>query len=179
MRVHDVKNYLFEIYDSYPRHIGRLSAFKAISKAIQRLKDGEYEGVRLSEEQAICGLKNRAIMFSQSSAGNRKNFTPHPATWFNRSSYLDNPKEWEDDQLSKTQRRLVNNRSTILAGLGVSEDAGVIGGDYGEGAGCSGGDSFVVRDFQNDQSTDSGSGFPRLPENGEVLPKARGHMGKG
>jgi len=89
---------LDEIYQAYPRHIGKRDAIRAIEKAIQRLKAGEYKGRSLSRIQAIAGLKNRAIMFSQSAAGKKKDFTPHPATWFNRSSYLDDPKEWQDQK---------------------------------------------------------------------------------
>jgi hypothetical protein len=90
-----------EIYEAYPRHIGKRDAMRAIEKAIQRLIKGEYKGQALSESQAIAGLKNRTIQFAESSAGKRGNFTPYPATWFNRSSYLDDPQEWEHGETFK------------------------------------------------------------------------------
>jgi hypothetical protein len=39
-------------------------------------------------------LLRKTETFAHSEAGMRGDFTPHPATWFNRSSYLDDETEW-------------------------------------------------------------------------------------
>jgi hypothetical protein len=80
------------IYGAYPRKVGKAAAVRAIQKAIARLVEGEYGGKSLTVAEAIAGLRNRVIMFAQAPAGRKAKFTPHAATWFNRSSYLDDPK---------------------------------------------------------------------------------------
>ena len=111
-----------EIYNLYPKKTGKREALKAIIAAIKRVQDGEYKNERRTEAEAIAGIKGRTDLFARSEAGNRGKFTPHPATWFNRSSYLDDPKEWacEDTGVRKSEQRVNDNRSAILAGLGIS-----------------------------------------------------------
>lgn len=73
---------------------------------------------------------------------------------------------------SKAAERTQRNRSNILAGLGVGEDAG-FGSPVNGAGGDTGRDSFVVSDLQRHQSQDPGNGVPRLLEDGQILPKAR------
>lgn len=73
------------IYDAYPRKVGKRAALIAIEKALNRIEGpGQVEY-----------LLRVTFEFGRSPAGNAESFTPHPATWFNRSSYNDDPKEWE------------------------------------------------------------------------------------
>lgn len=78
------------IYATYPRHVGRDAAFKAIGKAAMRMKD--------KEPNALLYLLERTKLFSAAvslwSEEDRK-FIPHPATWYNQGRYDDNPREWE------------------------------------------------------------------------------------
>lgn len=74
-----------KIYQAYPRHVGKAVAIKAIFKALSTL---DYE-------DPVTALLNRVREFAGSPAGNKGEHTPHPATWFNRNSFLDDPKEWE------------------------------------------------------------------------------------
>ena len=69
----------------YPRKVGKGAALKAIEKALERI-----EGDRPAEWVA-----KRVKLYAESTAGQNGAFTPHPATWFNQSRYLDDPKEWE------------------------------------------------------------------------------------
>jgi hypothetical protein len=138
-----------EIYQLYPKKVGKREAFKAITAAIGRVERGEYKGGKLTETQAVAGIKNRTIMFAQSAAGRRGKMTPHPATWFNRSSYLDDPKEWscDDEGPSKTQARVSHNREAILAGLGFSPQPGPSEPDLQDGDDV-GGNSTLEGNFE-------------------------------
>ncbi len=108
-----------EIYAAYPRHVGKIDAMKAIEKAIHRLIKGEYEGHCMSRAQAIAGLKERALMFAGSPAGQKEKFTPYPATWFNRGRYLDDIEEWnhEEGNRSPAEQRATATHSAIIDGL--------------------------------------------------------------
>jgi hypothetical protein len=79
------------VYQLYPRKIGKKQALKAIEKAITDLMTAE----NYSLERAVACLKERTRSFAESPAGQRGSYTPHPATWFNRGSYRDDPKEWQ------------------------------------------------------------------------------------
>lgn len=75
---------LMQIYDAYPKHVGRAAALKAIEK--QTLSSIPPE--RLLE---------RTQAYAQAIAGwprEDRQFIPHPATWFNRGSFDDDPSTW-------------------------------------------------------------------------------------
>lgn len=122
------------IYQAYPRHVGKRNAVKAINKALQRIQSGEYKGQSLSLEMAVAGLRNRTIVFAQSHAGNKGSFTPHPATWFNRSSYLDDPKEWQENEQdhSKQAQRFSKNAVAVANAFSRQNAYSDLSG-YGEG----------------------------------------------
>lgn len=71
------------IYALYPRKQGKKDAIKAINGA---LKTCPKE--RLTERTQAFALAVQS--WSQSD----KQFIPHPATWFNRGSYDDDPAQW-------------------------------------------------------------------------------------
>jgi hypothetical protein len=78
-----------DIYQSYPRKIGKTAAIKAI-KAILKT-------------YPALSLLTHTKTFSESVKTwpeREKQFIPHPATWFNRGSYMDDPKEWQRDHPS-------------------------------------------------------------------------------
>jgi uncharacterized protein YdaU (DUF1376 family) len=79
-----------EIYLAYPRKVGKQGAVKAILRAIQHLK---ARGMTIREAEVY--LFRRVQSYARSPAGQDGEFTPHPATWFNRGSYDDHPQEWE------------------------------------------------------------------------------------
>jgi len=96
------------IYAEYPRKIGKSGALKAISKAFDRLVNG-HDGKKLDPEAANAFLRLSVQQFARSPAGRAGEFTPHPATWFNDSRYLDDPQEWDrraNGFKSKDQRTL-------------------------------------------------------------------------
>jgi hypothetical protein len=70
--------------------VGKQAALKAIAKVPSKWRDG--------------GFKMRAYLLERTQAyaaavakwpAADKQFIPHPATWFNRGSYDDDPKEWQ------------------------------------------------------------------------------------
>jgi len=83
-----------EIYKLYPRKIGKKCAIFAIKKALSRIREElASEGIKTSEPSQW--LKLAVGEFAKSPAGNRGIYTPHPATWFNQSRYLDDREEWQ------------------------------------------------------------------------------------
>lgn len=73
------------VYATYPRKVGKRAALKAILSALNRLDSPD----------PVCHLIGITKEFAKSPAGQRGEFTPHPATFFNQSRYLDDPEEWE------------------------------------------------------------------------------------
>jgi hypothetical protein len=95
-----------EIYQAYPRHIGKGSALKAIKAAIKRMQS------RDPDEDAAAFLLERTKLFAAWPAGNKGRFTPYPANWFEKERYLDNEQEWNATE----------NRSGSLKREAVEED---------------------------------------------------------
>lgn len=69
-----------EIYNAYPRKIGRPAAIKAIKAAL-----------RCSDPQHVL---ERTLAYAAARRGEDAQFTPHPATWFNQHRFNDDPKTW-------------------------------------------------------------------------------------
>ena len=72
------------IYKAYPRKVGKEAARKAIAKALK----GK------SADELMTATKAFADAVKQWPEADRC-FIPHPATWFNRGSYDDDPSEWQ------------------------------------------------------------------------------------
>lgn len=81
------------IYNLFPRKVGKREALKAIDSAYRRLLFG-VEQKEVGPQEVWAFLVEKTTIFAQSPAGNRGQFTPHPATWFNKSRYLDDENEW-------------------------------------------------------------------------------------
>jgi len=87
------------IYLAYSRHVAPAAAQKAIHKAVERLSGGKPDDGRMSALEARRFLYKKAVEYARSPAGQKppgpEDFRPHPATWFNRESYFDDPAEWQ------------------------------------------------------------------------------------
>lgn len=79
------------IYAEYPRKEAKGAALKAISKAMERC-----EPLKL-----FTLTKEYAEAVAKWPAEDRK-FIPHPATWYNRDSYEDDPKNWKRNANTST-----------------------------------------------------------------------------
>lgn len=73
-----------ELYQSYPRKVGKEAALKAIAKAIKKVPSDQLLKATRDYAAATARWPEDA-----------KQFIPHPATWFNQGRYEDDPKEWE------------------------------------------------------------------------------------
>ena len=81
-----------DIYAAYPRKVGKQGAIKAIQKAIRDV----------GADRLLNDVKTYAEATSRWPAEDRQ-YIPHPATWFNRGSYEDDPKEWERNTAPASQ----------------------------------------------------------------------------
>jgi hypothetical protein len=73
------------IYTAYPRRVAKQDALRAIAKA-RKIRDA-----------AFLLAKTRQYAGSLSVRTSEVKHIPHPATWFNRGSYDDEPQAWEYD----------------------------------------------------------------------------------
>lgn len=77
------------IYGAYPRKVAPKKAKKAIVAALASV--GHVELLRATQAYAAAVAKwPDKLRFHDG-----RDTVPHPATWFNRGSYADDPKEWE------------------------------------------------------------------------------------
>lgn len=74
------------IYEAYPRKVGHKDAVKAITSALKAAPADRL----LERTKAFAG----AVALWPKGDGK---FVPHPATWFNRGSYDDDPETWKRD----------------------------------------------------------------------------------
>lgn len=70
-----------EIYQAYPKKVGKGSAIKAIKKAIKTIDPNE--------------LLEIVKIYSTKVDGQDKKFIPHPSTWFNDMRWEDDQSTWE------------------------------------------------------------------------------------
>jgi hypothetical protein len=89
------------IYQAYPRKIGKAAALKAITHAMRQLQGQVFplEG-RPVAPYLLERTQAYAAAVAQWSPAQRytregTDTCPHPSTWFNRGSYLDDPREWQ------------------------------------------------------------------------------------
>lgn len=85
------------IYEAYPRHVGKIDALRAIEKALKAIGD-DPAWLQIGEQEPHAYLLDRVQLFAAAVtrwSQHDRQFIPHPATWFNRGSYADDPKEWE------------------------------------------------------------------------------------
>lgn len=76
-----------QIYQAYPRHVGKAAAIHSIERALVRcLAD--------HPDDAFAWLLGKVQEYAKTPAAHSGHFTPHPATWFNQDRFNDDPKEW-------------------------------------------------------------------------------------
>ena len=83
---------IVEIYQSYPRRVGTVAAYKAIEKAYRMLRKGGAGRAPLDHSAAIALLLARTKQFAESADGKwagGEDYRPYPATWFNQGRFLD------------------------------------------------------------------------------------------
>lgn len=88
-------HFVNEIYEAYPRKVGKPRALDAIKKALQKL-DGE-------------SLLQRTRQYAAAVATKERRFIPHPATWFGQERFNDLDVEWHPDD-QKPRDTLLDKR---------------------------------------------------------------------
>lgn len=69
-----------DIYNHYPRKVGKPAAIKAINKALKKTP--------------VDTLLKLTKAYNKARQGQPALLTPHPATWFNQERYNDDPSTW-------------------------------------------------------------------------------------
>jgi hypothetical protein len=92
------------IYEAYPRRQGKQDALKAICKALG------ISGV--TPEELLAKTRAYAAATAQWFEADRQ-YIPHPATWFNRGSYDDDPATWIRNAASKPAQRIEQPPSIV------------------------------------------------------------------
>ena len=72
------------IYLAYPRKIAPDAALRAIQK-------------RLAQGIPAATLLAAVTAYATATAGTEREFIPHPATWFNKGRFADDPAEWKHE----------------------------------------------------------------------------------
>ena len=83
-----------EIYQEYPRRIAKADALRAIEKALRK--------------KPALVLMERTKAYASAISWKERQFIPHPATWFNKECFDDDPGEWlnPNTQSSSSNREL-------------------------------------------------------------------------
>ena len=84
-----------QVYGAYPLKVGRGAAIKAICKALTEARKTDGGAAAL-----LRATMDYAAAVKQWPEADRK-FIPHPATWFNRGSYADDPATWARQESTK------------------------------------------------------------------------------
>jgi hypothetical protein len=99
-----------DVYELYPKKVGRVAALKAIARILAA-----------SEPEMQARLLERTAAYAAAVAKwppDERQFIPHPATWFNRGSFDDDPSTWvrETIKSNHANNRTGNSRSFSAAG---------------------------------------------------------------
>lgn len=78
-----------KVYLAYPRKVEKTRALKQIEKAVQRLLKGEAKVEITDEVAALRWLYVKVKKYAATRENEDMKYTPHPATWFSGSRYLD------------------------------------------------------------------------------------------
>ncbi len=83
-----------DVYAAYPRKEGPKVAKKMILRAVQELTLGDKQ----TDAEAFAYLLDRTQVYAKAVAGwppdERKQYVPHPSTWFNQGRYADDETYW-------------------------------------------------------------------------------------
>lgn len=70
-----------QIYDAYPRKVGKRDAIKKIQRALREVPFAE--------------LLDKTKQFAATVNGHDRKYIPYPGTWFHQARYDDDPTEWQ------------------------------------------------------------------------------------
>lgn len=86
---HEIKR----LYENYPRHSAPQNAYRAISKALQKIP---FETLL----ERVIRYKSYVMCWT---VADQKQFIPHPASWFNGGCYDDDCSTWERPNMRRPE----------------------------------------------------------------------------
>lgn len=89
-----------QIYQAYPRPIGKAAARKAIEKAMKEVRS---RGDAPDDAGAWLLARTTTYAAARRRVPSEKQFTPYPATWFNQGRYDDDAADWLPQPSSPTR----------------------------------------------------------------------------
>ena len=106
------KSEVENLYQTYPRKVGKRAAIVAITKAIERITDRVEDPVEWMDE--------RVALFARSPVG-QGSFCPHPSTWFNQDRFDDDVGEWQKTEKKERPKwgetdKVAKSRSCCVCG---------------------------------------------------------------
>lgn len=166
------------IYAIYPRKVGRRKALAAIDQAHQRLMRGEKPFPIMTSGEAGAFLSARTAAYAQSPVGNNGQYTPHPATWYHGSRYLDDEQEWQLSPRNEGHSN-GNNQQKFKGqhGRNFAEERQQRSFDAIERAAIKLFGEDAIRPSESDEGVVSGAGDDRGAGNDD--PRRLGGVGKG
>jgi hypothetical protein len=91
-----------QIYQIYPRRVGKGTATTAIRNAVRKVMAGDPDHPALPLDEALDYLAQRVGLYKQSIQGDDPKYTPHPASWFNGERFWDDEWDWGNKQNRKS-----------------------------------------------------------------------------
>jgi hypothetical protein len=89
-----------KLYQIYPLKVGKFDAKKAIRKAVVEVQHGDADHPAMALTESLDYLAERVQLYAQLVEGGPREFLPHPATWFNKGKFWDDPKTWKIERSS-------------------------------------------------------------------------------
>jgi DNA-binding Lrp family transcriptional regulator len=99
-----------QVYAAYPLKVARGAALKAIAKALAEAR--KTDGGAAAILRATMDYAEATAKWAEAD----RKFIPHPATWFNRQSYTDDPETWK-----RKSGKHAGTSARIAAALGYQD----------------------------------------------------------
>jgi hypothetical protein len=91
-----------QIYQLYPRRVGKGAAKTAIRNSVRKVMAGDTEHPALPLDEALDYLAQRVTLYAKCVQCDDLQFIPHPATWFGGERFWDDEREWGNKQNRKS-----------------------------------------------------------------------------
>lgn len=89
--LHWVPSALKSIYVLYPNKQNRKMSYQRIEEALNRIAEGEIDGLPRTQKEAIEFLRGRTEEARHAYLSRERKWVPHSTTWYNQSKYLSPP----------------------------------------------------------------------------------------
>ena len=87
--ISSLNTHSLNIYNEYPKKVGRAAALKSIDKSLLKLKQ--------SKDDPVAWLTERVKLYTVKTKNVKTRFIPHASTWFNEERFFDDESTWGDN----------------------------------------------------------------------------------